>query len=500
MTLRASTIQPLVLATSKRMFAMREADRRAQAQRQTMALMARPDVFEPTSQNPLGQQKLECEHGGRVIDAHLSCFHHDTEGLISEVYNSGAHVDSIVDNWENFLMGQVTRTIRRRAVEAMQPLPDFCETCLRTHVSEIVARMRLELASPALSPGIPPRPVSQRRRSSAGSDGGKPLRVWTLDTLDLQLYVTESYIDLLRRSPASCLEESEAHYLPLYLSFRPRDVAAPVNVSRYLSVHTLALDRESKTILHTPNAGGDSVDSEVLSFEVLKRIMPFWELSTMEMHTRYRCPGPMTDFVARSSLRNEAEVSVSVTRIFGWRSSMHISARDLAPLLIRKLSGLRSATSRILPRRRRGMVLFVWVPDGRVEKNVRKVWQKLRDLDGLYAKSPAAARYRELYGCTFERGLTDNIVLFVAVCKKESWMDLTGYYRVFGKQDKLERDFVANLQRAAENAEARSHRPPTPPYSSAGSSDESVASPKLMPLPRLQRHDSMESVCLSMLT
>ena len=428
--------------------------KRVKLRQQSLALQSKPDIFDCA----LARHRLECEHGGRVVDAHVKRFDHLTEQVIAEVYAAGAQIQDVVDNWQHFLLGQITAAAKANSKTGEEI--ELCETCLRKSVAGVVDRLRLATVDDVLARAgrdVPPR----RRRSSSGGENTSSLarKILSLDTLGLQIYVTESYVELLRMSPASCLEQSQAHYLPLWLSFRPQETqnsnvpyshtTPSTNLSRYLSVHTLPLDAESRSILATPNAGGDSVESEVLSFEVLKRMMPFWELSTMEMNTRYRSSGPLTDFVARSALRNDAEVSVSVTRVFGWNASMRISGKDLAPLLIRKLAGLRCATSRILPRRKRGMVLFVWVPDGRVEKNVRRVWNKLRDLDCLYANAPEAGRQRQLYGVNFERGVTENIVLFVAVCKKESWMDLTGYHRVFGKTDKLERDFVASLQSTA---------------------------------------------------
>lgn len=208
----------------------------------------------------------------------------------------------------------------------------------------------------------------------------------------------------------------------------------------------------------------------------------------MEMSTKYASPGPITDYVARSHISPTQEISVSVTRIFGWSASMRISKSALTPLLIRKLTGLRSATSRILSRRRRGMVLFIWVPDGAVEKNVRRVWKKLEadddddddDDDEAMHVARAAARTsnirdggpgpksnpsptrltsssgrssggnhggdtRTAYGVAYERGITRNVIVFVGVCRKESWMDPSGWRRVFGKVDVLENEYLYAL-------------------------------------------------------
>lgn len=160
----------------------------------------------------------------------------------------------------------------------------------------------------------------------------------------------------------------------------------------------------------------------------------------MEMSTIYDGNGPLTDYVARTFISPDQEISVSVTRIFGWSTTMKISKSALTPLLIRKLAGLRSATARILPRKKRGMVLFIWVPDGAVEKNVRRVWNKLND-----PSERASGRTKTAYGVTYDADITRNVIVFVCVCRKESWMDLRGWRRVFGKQDYLETKYLYAL-------------------------------------------------------
>lgn len=254
-----------------------------------------------------------------------------------------------------------------------------------------------------------------------------------------RLYVNSSYIKLLRSPPASICENCPTLYTSLYLCFHPCEESRfppGSNPFQHLSVHTLLLGTESQRLLSTENAGGSSIESEVLSFEVMKRILPYWELSSMEMTTKYSSSGPMTDFVARSCINSTLELSVSVTRIFGWSASMRIGKSALTPLLLRKLSGLRCATSRILPRRKRGMVLFVWVPDGAVEKNVRRVWNKLcavRHSMETTMEDGAIKSTATIYGCSFDPTVTDNVIVFVGVCKRDSWMNLEGWRKAFGK-------------------------------------------------------------------
>lgn len=127
---------------------------------------------------------------------------------------------------------------------------------------------------------------------------------------------------------------------------------------------------------------------------------------------------------------------------------MKISKASLTPLLIRKLAGLNSATARILPRKNRGKILFVWVPDGRVEKNVRYVWNKLRCEDEDFSNSTEAARStrtRSAYDVVYEAGITQNVIVFVCVCKKESWLDTRGWKHVFGKRDEMENQYLYAL-------------------------------------------------------
>ncbi|CCG84495.1 protein of unknown function [Taphrina deformans PYCC 5710] len=458
--------------------------KRAKLRRQSEAVSSWPDIFEDNEST----RAIECHHGDRVSTAHIRQFEKATEEIVLRIWGENASTTEIVQNWDNFILGRLLDITRlesdyRKESQPQPPLStesgqtlnsEPCETCLRNTASLFASTLQVSKVSSesttstpnisrpgtptAFSTGTTTRKETQKRLS-------KPLRIWALDTLDLRIYVTSAYIRLLRSSPLSICRDCPSIYTSLYLKFNPSEASLfpPCsNPDQHLSVYTLLLASDSQNLLSTENAGGSSIESEVLSFEVLKRIMPYWELSTMEMSTTYASSGPITDYVARSYISPDQEISVSVTRIFGWSSNMKISKSALTPLLIRKLVGLRSATSRILPRRQRGMILFIWVPDGAVEKNVRRVWSKLRDdevADETRARSRGASK--AAYGVNDDVGITQNVILFVAVCEKESWMDTTGWRRVFGKVDRLENEYLDSP------AGPQSHRsmPLTPPLS-----------------------------------
>lgn len=416
---------------------------------------------------------LECHQGDRVTTAHIRRFESATEEMVQEVWGVNASTSAIVKNWDNFILGQLLAATKGPNLHAKDALNcraqrELCETCLRSTANQFAKNLHVTRISSDSAGSTPnpsrcstPRPShadehtrpdearsqTSHSRCSSPKRLSRPLRIWALNTVDLRIYVTSSYIHLLRSSPASICTDTPSTYTSLYLDFLPSEQSLfpPCsNPIQHLSVYTLLLATDSQNLLSTENAGGSSIESEVLSFEVLKRIMPYWELSTMEMSTTYASSGPITDFVARSHISPEQEISVSVTRIFGWSSNMKISKSALTPLLIRKLAGLRSATSRILPERRRGMILFIWVPDGTVEKNVHRVWNKLR-ADARLTASNASSRQRTAYGVSYESGITDNVIVFVGVCKKESWMDLRGWQKVFGKRDSLEDQYLFAL-------------------------------------------------------
>lgn len=350
--------------------------RKVKLRHQQQALQNKPDVFTEEVCH-----SIECEHGGRNSNAHIRRFTQATERLAEEVWGTNASTSAIVRKWDDFVLGQLLDAVQ----QTDEGKEAACEICLDQTARQFSEKTQLR----SLREG-------QSRLLS------RPLRIWAIDTLDLQIYVTSAYVQLLRSSPLHIVKSAMTAYTTLFLK---------CSSGRGFKLDQLCLASDSQKLLETPNAGGSSIESEVLSFELLQRIMPYWSLSTMEMNTKYATSGPILDFVTKSSAGSEVEWCVSVTRIFGWCRSLQISASALTPLLMRKLSGLQSATARVLPKKLRGMVIFIWVPDGSVEKNVRRAWKRLT---------------------VSEPSLVRAVICFVGVCQKESWMDTTGWEHKFG--------------------------------------------------------------------
>ncbi|CAG8741071.1 30313_t:CDS:2, partial [Racocetra persica] len=124
-----------------------------------------------------------------------------------------------------------------------------------------------------------------------------------------------------------------------------------------------------------PNAGGQSELSEILSCEIVERILGV-ELNKTEMEIEYFFMNqPMTDYLV--SFRNSSQflLGVSVTRAFSYRR--RYTKHDAYRLLSKKLSGINSSTRNILKVRIWKQILHIWCPSGKVANIVRKVYSKL---------------------------------------------------------------------------------------------------------------------------
>lgn len=144
-------------------------------------------------------------------------------------------------------------------------------------------------------------------------------------------------------------------------------------------------------ILNTPNAGGDSVLSEAVAFDLLYRLFGM-QLQFDEMHVPYVFKGgPMVDFVCAV---NGQWVGVSVTRVFygapeiiDANSGSVNGKKDGAKRDLKKLT--REGVERLLWKKVNGLyfaargvdvadggeckkVLLVWVRSGKVARMVRK--------------------------------------------------------------------------------------------------------------------------------
>ncbi|RUS24513.1 hypothetical protein BC938DRAFT_473465 [Jimgerdemannia flammicorona] len=148
------------------------------------------------------------------------------------------------------------------------------------------------------------------------------------------------------------------------------------NVSIPLDFNELNLSTGSRRVRDTPNAGGSSLLSEVLSLEFLERFLGV-QLSKTEMEISYWPQGgPMTDYVARlpKSL-GERAIGVSVTRAMAYRRPY--TRQDAERLLEKKLSGVFFANKCIVNERITRQILHVWTPSGKVANVLRRAWERM---------------------------------------------------------------------------------------------------------------------------
>ncbi|CAG8544492.1 1371_t:CDS:2 [Cetraspora pellucida] len=131
----------------------------------------------------------------------------------------------------------------------------------------------------------------------------------------------------------------------------------------------------AKKMSMLPNAGGQSELSEILSCEIVERILGV-ELNKTEMEIDYFFMNqPMTDYLVSNRNLSQFALGVSVTRAFSYRR--RYTKHDAYRLLSKKLSGINSSTRNILNVRIWKQILHIWCPSGRVANIVRKVYSKL---------------------------------------------------------------------------------------------------------------------------
>jgi len=124
----------------------------------------------------------------------------------------------------------------------------------------------------------------------------------------------------------------------------------PVNNGNHLDEHfvldhLMQLCPGSLTIMNEPNAGGSSMSSEVLSFEILHRMYGA-QLEATEMDIEY-CPigSKKTDYSVKI---NGTVFGVSVTRAFNYLGKNRFTQVQARYLLMKKLNGVIHSTRNVV--------------------------------------------------------------------------------------------------------------------------------------------------------
>ncbi|KAG0362180.1 hypothetical protein BGZ54_008747 [Gamsiella multidivaricata] len=129
-------------------------------------------------------------------------------------------------------------------------------------------------------------------------------------------------------------------------------------------------------MLNTPNAGGSSLLSEVLSCEMLNRCLGA-KLAKTEMEIQYLFAyQPITDYsITLQNLPPRVHVGVSVTRAFAFKGAYRKA--DCRKLLWKKLSGILASTRNVIDERFFKQILHVWVPNGKTARTVQATYKSL---------------------------------------------------------------------------------------------------------------------------
>ncbi|CAG8521492.1 11629_t:CDS:2 [Ambispora leptoticha] len=165
------------------------------------------------------------------------------------------------------------------------------------------------------------------------------------------------------------------------LTQRKRNALVRVNVKcQGQSFDNLLWGQGAKKMLGLPNAGGASVLSEVLSCEVMERILGV-ELFKTEMEVKYLFINqPMTDYLVKFHHPQQKILfclGVSVTRAYA--PKRRYTKQDAHKLLTRKLLGVNSSTRNIINAKVWKQILHIWCPNGKVANVVRRAYAKLDD-------------------------------------------------------------------------------------------------------------------------
>lgn len=138
----------------------------------------------------------------------------------------------------------------------------------------------------------------------------------------------------------------------------------------------MSLTGEASRIMSTPNAGGSSVESETLSFEILKKFFNARLIKT-EMEVAYWPEGgSITDFVV---CLFDAVIGVSVTRAMKYKGD-DFTVEDATALLYKKLKGIAQSSRNTLIRWDK-QILHVWLMNEQAAHSVVTAWD---DIEAQY--------------------------------------------------------------------------------------------------------------------
>jgi hypothetical protein len=148
------------------------------------------------------------------------------------------------------------------------------------------------------------------------------------------------------------------------------------NLKLYKTFEKMNFSEGSKKMLSIPNAGGNSVISEVISYEIIKSAFGAIFLKT-EMEIEYFPFGSkITDY---SVMINNKKIGVSVTRAMHYKGDEHFTLENAMFLLKKKLNGVFWSTENVIKRDKwEKQILHIFCQSNKTAKKVKEAYQKLK--------------------------------------------------------------------------------------------------------------------------
>ncbi len=137
-----------------------------------------------------------------------------------------------------------------------------------------------------------------------------------------------------------------------------------------------SLSADGQRLFDTPNAGGSSSESEVMSMEVLRACegARLLKTETEVLYSPDAGPGAITDILVEIDGK---KVGVSVTRAYKPKSTP-LTDTELTNLLVKKLDGINQSTQRVAPADKWvRQILHVFAVDKAAADAVERVWATL---------------------------------------------------------------------------------------------------------------------------
>ncbi|CAG8577380.1 854_t:CDS:2 [Ambispora gerdemannii] len=206
---------------------------------------------------------------------------------------------------------------------------------------------------------------------------------WHHIIVSLQQYqLQQRQMCLLRQKQQQLVHSTSIDFMNLSvgLTQRKKNALVRINVKCHgQSFDDLLWSQGAMKMLGLPNAGGASMLSEVLSCEVMERVLGV-ELFKTEMEVSYLFINqPMTDYLVK--FHNQQNIllclGVSVTRAYAHKG--RYTKHDAHKLLTKKLFGVTSSTRNIINAKIWKQILHIWCPNGKVANVVRRAYVKLDD-------------------------------------------------------------------------------------------------------------------------